>query len=123
MASKKTVAGTAADPTIRYAKLKIEGETYSLAFDFNALATAESMTGLNLMQALRSLDDLSVSQLRALLYAALLKAQRITVQEAGEILNLRNIPAVTRAIGEALKNSLPEESENPQEPELVPADN
>ncbi len=121
--AKKTIAGTEADPTVRFAKLKIDGDTYSLAFDFNALALAESMTGLNLMQALRSLDNLSVSQTRGLLYASLQKAHsKMTVSEVGGLLHFRTIPLITDAISEAITNSLPESEQNPQQPEPSPAD-
>ena len=115
----------AADPTVRYTKLTLEGETYSLAFDFNALAVAEEISGLNLLQAMRSLGDLSVAQTRALLYAALLKKQpKLTLTEAGNLLNFRSLPVITKALGEALTNSLPEEraSENPPAPDPEPAE-
>ena len=122
--AKRTIAGTEADPTIRFAKLKIDGNTYSLTFDFNALALAESMTGLNLMQALRSLDNLSVSQTRGLLYASLQKSHpKMTVSEVGGLLNFKTIPLITDALSEAIISSLPETEENPQQPEPSPADN
>ena len=122
---KKTVAGGEADPTVRFAKLHIDGKTYSLAFDFNALAIAESMTGVNLMQALRALDNLSVSQTRGLLYASLLKAHsKMTVAEVGSLLHFKTIPLITDALSEAITNSMPdaETEENPQQPEPSPAD-
>lgn len=121
---KRNAPPAAADPTVRYAKLKLDGETYSLAFDFNAMALAEEMSGLNLLQALRSLRDLSVSQTRALLYAALLKKQpKMTLVQAGDLLNFRTLPLITAALGEALAHMMPEETEeNPPQPEPEPAE-
>lgn len=121
---KRTAPVSAADPTVRYAKLKLDGKTFLLAFDFNAMAIAEQMSGINLLQALRSLSDLSVSQTRALLYAALLKKHRMTLAQVGDLMNLPSLPLITEALSETLANMLPEETdENPPAPEPEPAEN
>ena len=106
---KRTAAATEPEnPTVRYARVKLKGETYSLAFDFNGLVIAEELSGLNLMQAFRSLGDLSISQTRALLFAALRKRHpKITLTEVGDLMEFEALPAITRAIGEALENSMP----------------
>lgn len=102
------------NPTVRYARLKLKGETFSLAYDFNGLAVAEDLSGINLMQAFRSLGDLSISQTRALLFAALRKRHpKITLNEVGDLMEFEALPAITRAISEALENSMPA---NPPEP-------
>ena len=122
---KKNASQPAADPTVRYTKLALADVIYLLAFDFNAMALAEEISGLNLLQSMRSLGDLSVSQTRALLYAALLKKQpKMTLADAGNLLNFRTLPLITKTLGEALTNSLPEETEeNSPQPEPEPAEN
>ena len=113
-----------ADPTVRYAKLTLAGETYWLAFDFNGLAVAEEITGLNLLQALRTLVNLSVSQTRGLLYAALLKRQPKTrLLDVGNMMTFEALPQITQALSEALTNAMPEQTENPPEPAPEPAGN
>jgi hypothetical protein len=116
MANKKKSA--APNPTVKYAKIAIDEETYSLAFDFNAIAVAEEVSGVNLMKALSNLNDLSASQFRGLLYAALIKAQpEIAIEEVGQLINLTTMAPLQLALAEAYINSMPEpKAENPQQP-------
>lgn len=112
--AKKTVAGTSADPTIMFSKLHVDGKTLMLAFDFNAIAQAESETGLNLLQAMQ-FDSLTARQYRAVFYASLLKAQPLTsLLDAGDLITLRNLPNITDAMVSAWSKSIPDPSDNPQ---------
>ena len=112
-----SVAGTPANPTVKYAKLKIEGDEYRLAYDFNAIAQAEAIAGCNLLQGVRNLSSLSAEQLRGLLFAALSKAHpKITLLAAGEMVRLDTVRPITEALAEAYMLSLPEKKENPTEP-------
>src|SRR5689334_16781036 len=120
--ARRTVAGTAADPTIKFAKLELDGKTYSLCYDFNAIAIAESLCpGSNLLHGLLSLQQLNAVQLRGLLYAALLKAHpTITLYQAGEFVRLDRVEQICRAIAEAYGLSV-EKPQNPMEPDALPA--
>jgi hypothetical protein len=117
MPKPKTVAGTAADPTVRFAKLEMEGETYSLAYDFNAIATAEKLTGVNLLGGLtRWLQDLDAREYRGIFYAALLKAHpAMTVEEAGALIRLDTMPAINDAIVAAYRLSIPQKKDAPEQ--------
>lgn len=120
MATRRTtVAGTADDPTIRFAELKFEGEdhTYRLAFNFNALALAERATGMNLLRGglIFMNYEFSVQELRGLLFGALLIAQPdITVQEAGELLRIDRLGDVLVALKQAFALSYPTKNEEPE---------
>lgn len=114
MAKPKTVAGTAADPTIRFATVELDGETYKFAFDFNAIAEAEAATGLNLIHGINAFfrSDWNASQLRALLFASLhLGHPTLTLEDAGRLLRLDSINAITNGIIEAWRLSAPEKKE------------
>ena len=59
------------------APLEIDGQTYQLVYDFNAIAEAERLCGANLLYGITAvfLNALTASQLRGLLYAALQSVQ------------------------------------------------
>jgi hypothetical protein len=106
------------DPTLPKVPLELAGKKHFLCFDFNAIATAEQLTGLNLIRALRS-DEWSALQLRALLYSALLKLQPdVTLEDAGALINIKTMAKVTNAIVEAFTESHPE----PEKGEKAEAD-
>lgn len=115
MAKKKTVAGTVADPVIQFAKLSIDGTEYQLAYDFNEIAVAEQLTGLNLLTGLINLwNDLTDPKLmggaiiRGLLYAALRVAKPdTTIEDAGRLLRVDTVANVVDAIREAYALSVP----------------
>jgi hypothetical protein len=89
MAHKKTVANTPIDPTTPKVKITLGGTDYFLAWDFNALALAENMTGINMLEAM-TFQGVGAVKLRALFYAALLKYQPdITLEQAGSLIPLQ----------------------------------
>lgn len=127
MAGKKVtpiaVAGVPGrDKTLPDVPLTIGDKTFHLCFDFNALALAEELTGLNLLQSL-DLQNLTVVKYRALLYSTLLKENpKITIEEVGQMVNIGTLPAITLALVHAWTGSRPEvivdkdEKENPEQP-------
>jgi hypothetical protein len=116
MAKQRSVAGTKDDPTIQFADLTINGQSFRLCYSFNAIAIAESAAGCNLLRGLESLTDLSATQLRGLLYAALLVAQpEMTVEDAGRLIRLDTINPITAALAEAYSLSLPEQKKSNDE--------
>lgn len=84
-------------------KLEKDPITYRLMYDANEIVDAETLTGLNLLHALRNLNAVSMGQLRGLLYA-LLKTGHPTVElkEAGELLCRPDAKTVTDAIWKVL---------------------
>lgn len=120
MGAKKVIetSGTPADPTARFALLELNGETYWLIFDFNAIARAEQVAKVNLLESL-DFSGLTAAQYRGLFYASLLKAHpEVTIDEVGQLINLRSMAKISAALLQAWKNSTGvEDTEDPPEPE------
>lgn len=118
--SKNKVVGTPADPTVPKVPVEVNGTTYSLCFDFNGLAVAEKESGLNLLTGI-DLQKVSATQLRALIFAALVKFQpEITLETVGSMLTYANVPMFSEALAKALAASFPEpeaEPKNAEEPQ------
>jgi len=102
--SRTKVANTKNDPTVPFVPFK----DYRLVYSFNALALAEKATGLNMFQGL-NLQALNALQLRAMLWASLLKAQPdMTLEDAGDLLtNPVDCNLVLAAIADAWTASMP----------------
>jgi hypothetical protein len=80
--------------------LHIGGKDRTLTFDFNAICTVEEKTGLNLLQA--SVSTVEAKNLRALLYASLLRDEpALTINEVGSWIDMKNLAAVRAAILDA----------------------
>lgn len=112
----ETVAGTTADPTIKFTPLKLGKKTYQLCYDFEAVAKAEALTGMELLIGV-DWSHVSVMRARAMLYACALKAHPdIKVDEFSPYLRHRYIQQIQSALFEAWTESVPEDegSENPQ---------
>ena len=121
---KRTVSNTTADPTVPKVLLALDGEEYFLTWDFNSIARAESLTGLNLLFAVDLDPNISAGQLRGLLWAALQKFQpEMTLDQVGGMIHPRHAKTIIRALNEAFHGSQPdpekkdEKSPNAETPE------
>jgi hypothetical protein len=86
--SNKTVANTALDPTLPKTEIELKGKKYFLCYDFNAIAVAENLSGINMLTAI-DFQKLDAGKLRALLFAALLKLQpELTLEAVGDLMPL-----------------------------------
>ena len=118
--TKRSVVGTAADPTLQFADLEIEGVKYKLAYSFQAIAEAEHLAGCNLLSGLENLADLSARQLRGLFFAALSIAHpKVTIAEATQLIRVESILPITLALAQAYNLSIPDKKTDP--PEADPA--
>ena len=91
--------------------LEVDGKTWRLTYDFNAIADAERIAECNLLAALDNLAAISAAQLRGLLYAAIVVADarlRPTLQEVGALIRIDTLAAITEALAEAYRLSMPE---------------
>jgi len=117
--ARRNVSGTVADPTVQFVKVTLNDQEWSLCYDFNAIAEAERLTGLNLLQGIAGvlLHTFTALQFRALLYAALLKAHpNTTILDAGALLTIDSMPIIRRALMDAYGVAMPEEKkEDPPE--------
>jgi len=121
--AKRTVADTVLDPTVKYATLEIDGTSFKLAYDFNAIAEAEKVAGCNLLLGLAKIliSGADASQIRGLLYAALRKAQpKMTIDDAGTLIRIDNLVDIQNAILEAYRLSMPEAKKNEDPTEAGP---
>lgn len=121
--NNETVAGTPADPTARYTTLKLGRQTFHLCFDFDAVAKAEQMTGMELLFGV-DWSKISAPRMRAMLCACMLKAHPETKPEdLTQYIVHKNLFAIQEALVEAWVNSTPDahEQESPQQPEPSPA--
>jgi hypothetical protein len=124
--AKRSVAGTAADPTVEYVPIELSGSTWKLAYDFNAIAEAESITGCNLLQGVGGvlLHTMTATQFRGLFYAALRRAHpEITIHQAGLLMTIENMADIREALLKAYGVSMPERQADPPQAEGAPADN
>jgi hypothetical protein len=115
----KTVRNTPADPTLPKVPIEVAGATFHLVWDFNSFATAEAVTGQNVLQSL-NFDGISSLQLRALLFAALLKLQpEITVIQAGNLLRDESTTLrIIDALVEAYHGSMPKPKDENESPNV-----
>lgn len=112
--AKKANTPAAIKSVLPQVKLVVDNVEYSLVYDFNAMATAEQVTGLNLLQCL-SFQNINATKLRGLLYAALLRLQPdMTLEDAGNLLGSADSQDVTNAIVQAYLGSQPEPEPEPK---------
>ena len=94
------------DPTLPDVTLEIGGKERQLAFDITSIITVEKLTGINLMDAV--LGDVSITALRAVLFAALMKDdESLTLDQVGHWINHVNFGVIQQAIFAAWYGSLP----------------
>ena len=105
--SQETVAGTTADPTIKFVPLKLGDKEYKLCFDFDSIAIAEERTGMSLLAGV-NFTNLGVRRIRAMLYASALKANpEVTLKEFTPHIKLTNIAKIQVALADAWVESMP----------------
>ena len=116
MASKKIASIVSSlpshNPALPRVTVNLNGNDYVLEYDFNAIAVAEELTGLNLFSTF-DFKGLNVVKFRAMLFASLLKNHpKITLQEAGSFVTAYTLGAITLGLVEAWTGSRPEVKED-----------
>lgn len=96
--SDSNVAGVPGlDATLPDVSLIIGGKTRQLCFDFSAICTVERLTGLNLLKS--AVSEVSATNLRALLYAALLRDDpTLTLEEVSKWITMKNVGVIHQAL-------------------------
>jgi|UPI000420A393 hypothetical protein len=85
------------------------GQTYTVHFDFNALAELEEATGLTVPKISEQMQDtsrISIKFMRALAWAGLLKHHGLSLTEAGEVMSQGDMNEIFMAVGEAFATSM-----------------
>lgn len=114
--AKKAAGTPGLDATLPNVPLVISGTTYQLCFDFNAVATVEAETGINLFTADQT--KFSPVTFRAMFYASLVKAHpEMTLEQAGSLINPKTLPAIATAVSKTWADSSaePNETASPNE--------
>ena len=114
MSKKHRVAGNPAfDPTLPDVSIVLKGETFHLAFDYGALATAErklSDVGVkcNLLEAL-DLRSIGAERLPIVFFASLVKAHpSMTYEKASSLITMKNYADIFAKVVEAFVASMAE---------------
>jgi len=92
------------------ATLKLAGNTYELAFDFNQIVRTEGEAECNLLAGLQDVANLSALQLRGLFLAAIRAGDpksTMTIQQAGELMRYDTIFPITEALAASILASVP----------------
>lgn len=107
-----TVAGKPGlDPTLPDVSLVIGGRERHLCFDINSVCIAEKTTGVNLLKA--AVSEVNATSIRGLLYAALLRDDpKITVEEVGSWITMKNLSNIHKSIVTAWFASIDDQEEN-----------
>jgi hypothetical protein len=107
--TKTSVAGIPGkDPTLPKVSVTINNEVYYLAYDFNGIAIAEEITGLDLLNSSMDLSKVNARKFRALLFASMLKARpEITLFEVGDLIRNTTMNDLVIALVEAWTGSRP----------------
>lgn len=123
MAKRSTVAGTAADPIAESVPLEIDGVTWRLRYDFNAIAEAEAATGQNLLlgMSVAIINAMTAATIRALLFAALRPLHpQATLLDAGALIRLDTLKEIQEALKETYLLAMPEKK-RPEFREMIQA--
>ncbi len=115
MAKEKTVAGRPGiDPTLPDVSIEVAGKKYQLCYDFNAICQVYAETRVNLLEGFELGNPIV---LRAMFWASVLKHQpKLTVEDAGSLVNADTIGAITEGLMLAWGGSLPEENGKSADP-------
>ena len=121
--ARKTVAGAAgADPTLPDVTLVIDGKTWHLVYNYDAIARAERALNaaaaaatpkgvpfvpINLLRGF-NLEEASAEQLRGLLYAALMTAHpKVTLKEVSTLIRMDTLTDIYGTIAACWMQSQP----------------
>ena len=88
--------------------VELDGTTYTMAFDLNAMVQFEEATGKSLINRAEG-DEFSAKELRALLWACLAgDSPSLTLEEVGMMITPYNMAEVSGKISEMMQANLPE---------------
>lgn len=100
------------NPALPRVSITLNSIEYQLEYDFNAIATAEELTGINLFSSF-DFTHLTATKFRAMLYASLLKNHpKMTLDDAGKLITAHTVADITIKMVEAWYGSRPEVTED-----------
>lgn len=106
-----------ANPVRGQVEIEVEGETFTLVFDVNALCALEGRLGQTADQIVArfaltvSGSRLDLTLLRALLWASLIEHHDMSEKDAGRLLSRAGMELVGAKVAEAIERAFPEAEE------------
>lgn len=98
----------AANPLRGEAAFAAGGETFTLAYDINAMILAEEQSGLDMDQLLDRLSrGTNVKAIRATIWAGLQRHHECNLLRAGEIMAEATVPVARAAMMKAIRSAFP----------------
>ena len=100
----------AVDPITEFVPLEIDGYTYELVYDFDAIANAEKQADCNLLHGMSAtlLNTMSAGQLRGLLWAALRRRHpKMTLADAAALCRVDTVPDIVPALAATFTAAIP----------------
>ncbi len=95
------------DPTLPNITLSINGEDFSLAYDFAAIVLVEKATGINLLSSV--IEEPTFQGIVALFWAAVLKSRPdFTLEKAAGLIDLQSVLMILHAVRVAWGASIPD---------------
>lgn len=90
-----------------------------IKFDLNSFAELEDLYG-TVEAAMEALEKGSLKAVRAILWAGLIGDDvSLTQQQVGAMIELRDLPKISEAVGKAMENAMPAEDPNVKTPPAV----
>lgn len=89
---------------------EVEGKTYKLRYSTNALCEMEDAAGVGAVEFANSLSDekkVRIKDLRTMFWAGLFDNHKITIEEAGSLLDVVGLEFVGSLCGEAFTLAFP----------------
>ncbi len=115
--AKNNLTGTTSDPNIQFSELVIDGKKLKLAYSFRGIRLAERASGVNLLNGLKNLNEVTGEQLAGLLWAALLVDNpKCKFEDVDDLIRLDTIAAISNALVDAYILSFPKKEEAPDAP-------
>lgn len=100
--------------------LELDGKTYWMRFDLNALALVEERFG-DFNEAMNKLSSVSPLTIRYFLFALMnANHEDVTEKEIGSLVGIENIQEVGEKIGEIVNMQSPEQKEDGSKNEIQP---
>jgi hypothetical protein len=80
-------------------------QTYTLAYTINSVCELEEELGQSLAEIVAGMGRLKV--IRAVLWAGLLRHHKMSIDEAGDVMDAAGVPATVEAVNKAIASAFP----------------
>ena len=99
----------------RSVNLELNGISFRLVFDFNAICKTEEVLEENLLEPGKFKEKLGARRVRAMFWAAQLRYNKLTLEECGKLITLATMNAIMAAVDQAWIRSMGDDTETNSE--------